>query len=461
MALTALRERLDRGGATARCARARGANAADTPSTRRSIRCSRRSIARATEYFARPHRERSRGSCERPPRLGPLQREPRPRALALGSVRRIAHLPDRSGAPPGPVARALSRSPRGPGTSSLARPRYGAHGSRCRDDARDSSAAGRPRAGGRAMVKVARLGALRRSVAALRSRAARSSRRDDLDLRPARSGAAIAGNVPARPPAAIRDWIARAGSMRERIGARCVPVRHAEARGWARLLRAPGLLGRVRAGEIDAIACYSAKDFALATFLAAETGSPCRELLAHGTQYFGEFAFELLAVVPYAYWLHRQGRLEHTVSTPDTRCLYWFSPRHEERPSRGATCDHRVPDRRGGLAALRPSPRSPNARHGPWIPPPYRDVYRDERFRWDRPTLRRLQQDDRRAVSLAPRASRTSSADRPPPRAHRHAANRYQVVYNRPRAADIVTDHQAIRELGDIEAVKRGLSPTC
>jgi hypothetical protein len=31
----------------------------------------------------------------------------------------------------------------------------------------------------------------------------------------------------------------------------------------------------------------------------------------------------------------------------------------------------------------------------------------------------------------------------------------YQVVYNRPRAMDIVNDHQAIRETGDIEAVTR------
>jgi hypothetical protein len=32
---------------------------------------------------------------------------------------------------------------------------------------------------------------------------------------------------------------------------------------------------------------------------------------------------------------------------------------------------------------------------------------------------------------------------------------RYQVIYVRPRAADIVNDHQAIHESGDIEAVTR------
>jgi hypothetical protein len=31
---------------------------------------------------------------------------------------------------------------------------------------------------------------------------------------------------------------------------------------------------------------------------------------------------------------------------------------------------------------------------------------------------------------------------------------RYQVIYNRPRAQDIITDHQKIHEIGDIDAVK-------
>ena len=98
------------------------------------------------------------------------------------------------------------------------------------------------------------------------------------------------------------------------------------------LARAVELLRRVRAGQIESIACFSAKDFALAELLAKETGAPCRELLSRQTQYFGEFGFELFAVVPYAYWLHRQGRLERTIGGLDTRCLYYFSENHEERP---------------------------------------------------------------------------------------------------------------------------------
>ena len=38
--------------------------------------------------------------------------------------------------------------------------------------------------------------------------------------------------------------------------------------------------------------------------------------------------------------------------------------------------------------------------------------------------------------------------------------HRYQVIYNRPRASDITTDHQTIHEIGDIEAAKRAFPDT-
>ena len=254
-------------------------------------------------------------------------------------------------------------------------------------------------------------------------------------------------------PGAIRDWIVAPGSMHERMALACVSVRTRGARLGA-LLHAPGLLGRLRAHEIDAIACYSSKEFALATYLAQQCGSPCREVLAHGTQYFGEFAFELLAVVPYAYWLHRQGRLEYTVSTPDTRCLYWFSPRHEERP----VARRYVPITEypiGVAGSLRYDRTAfPEALDtSRWVPPPYRDVYRDERFHFDRPTCVVCN----KATDEQFRWHRGMTNHLPTDLVLEligKLRTRCQVVYNRPRAADIVNDHQAIRELGDIEAVK-------
>ena len=224
---------------------------------------------------------------------------------------------------------------------------------------------------------------------------------------------------------------------------------------WGALLRAPRLLRHVRAGEVDAIACFSAKDFALAHLLAGETGSPCRETLAQGTQYFGEFAFELLAVLPYAYWLASEGRLESTVSVPDTRCLYWFSPHHEERSAarRYVPITEYPLGVRGTLRYDRKAfPAALDTRR--WLPPPYRSVYRDDRFRWTKPTcvVGNKTTDEHylwhhAPTNFLPNDLLLTLIGK--------LRTRYQVVYNRPRAVDVVNDHQMIRETGDIEAVAR------
>ena len=44
-----------------------------------------------------------------------------------------------------------------------------------------------------------------------------------------------------------------------------------------------------------------------------------------------EFGYELIQVLPWAYYLHKQGKLTKTVSAVDTDCLYYFSPNHEEK----------------------------------------------------------------------------------------------------------------------------------
>ena len=194
---------------------------------------------------------------------------------------------------------------------------------------------------------------------------------------------------------------------------------------------------------------------ALATTLASAVGIDCREALARGTRYFGEFAFELLAVVPYAYWLAGEGRLEHTASTADTRCLYYFSPRHVEhaRPRRYVPITEYpvgVPGRwRYDASAF---PRALDT--GRWRAPPYKDVYRDPRFAWTKPTC-----------VVCNKATDEYY------RWHRSPTNgmdvdlvlavigrlrqRYQVVYVRPRRDDIVIDHQPTHEIGDHDAIAR------
>ena len=97
------------------------------------------------------------------------------------------------------------------------------------------------------------------------------------------------------------------------------------------------------------------------------------------TDYGGEFGYELISVIPYAYFLATQGRLAKTVSTKDTRCLYFFSPNHEERYAQRqyqpvtafpvqSLCTHDIDTSK-------------------WTPPPYKTVYASTRFQWPKPLL--------------------------------------------------------------------------
>ena len=135
---------------------------------------------------------------------------------------------------------------------------------------------------------------------------------------------------------------------------------------------------QLRGGEFDKLACFSAKDFPLPCSSPPYAGPP-DEMLARGTKYFGEFAFELLAVIPYAYWLHRQG-CSFTVSTPDTAAS--TTSRHGTRsgPPAQVRPDHGISDREVGRDPLRPVgvPISLDTRQ--WLPPPYRERFRDARF---------------------------------------------------------------------------------
>jgi hypothetical protein len=230
----------------------------------------------------------------------------------------------------------------------------------------------------------------------------------------------------------------------------------ARMRGTRRtaLVRVPAWVRQLRAGEFDQVTCYSARDFELARWFADATGRPCDELVARGTRYFGEFAFEHVAVIPYAFWLHQQGRLTSTASVADTACLYYFSPDHTE-----VALDRRlVPISEYPVAHAIPFdherfPRVLDTTQ--WQAPPYREVYADDgRFRFTKPPV--VVCNKTNTEPYEPNRFAVNHLDNELLLALLHELTpRFTVVYNRPRATDIVPDHAEILELGDIEAAKR------
>jgi hypothetical protein len=253
-------------------------------------------------------------------------------------------------------------------------------------------------------------------------------------------------------PGAAAGWLGGAIPRGERLRV----LRACLGTGGARLgalARAPDLWRRVERREVDRLAVFSAKHFPLAGLLAERLGRPPDELLAHGTKYHGEFAFELLAVVPYAYWLHRNGLLDFTISSADTAALYYFSPRHEERPGpRRYVPITEYPAGEGGRLRYDRHAFPAQLDTGRWTPPPYKERFRTDRFGFDRElcvVLNKSSSERYLRRGFAPNSMDTELALEVVGRLR----TKYTVVYCRPRAADIVPDHQRIREPGDIEAI--------
>jgi hypothetical protein len=100
-----------------------------------------------------------------------------------------------------------------------------------------------------------------------------------------------------------------------------------------------------------------------------------------------EFGYELIATLPYAYWLYKYGQLTKTISAKDTRCLYYFSHNHKENPKRRSWYN-------GDSTALEKMIDAgiPNALiHKPgldlkkFIPPPYKTAYKNDWAKFHKP----------------------------------------------------------------------------
>jgi hypothetical protein len=93
-----------------------------------------------------------------------------------------------------------------------------------------------------------------------------------------------------------------------------------------------------------------------------------------------EFGYELISVIPFAYYLHTVGRLRSTASAPQSAPFYYFSPRHEETQTRDwhtyrqLVQTSNIPNKRI---------HSPMLDTAEWLAPPYKTIYNDSRFAFD------------------------------------------------------------------------------
>ncbi|RAP29912.1 hypothetical protein DID78_02980 [Candidatus Marinamargulisbacteria bacterium SCGC AG-343-D04] len=95
--------------------------------------------------------------------------------------------------------------------------------------------------------------------------------------------------------------------------------------------------------------------------------------------YDGEFGYELISVLPFAYWLHTQGKLKQSISASDTKAYYFFSNNHVEKyEKRRYVIPKKFPVHNIHVRFLNTMM---------WTPPPLKDYYQNDECVFDKPLL--------------------------------------------------------------------------
>jgi hypothetical protein len=91
-----------------------------------------------------------------------------------------------------------------------------------------------------------------------------------------------------------------------------------------------------------------------------------------------EFGYELQLVIPYAYYLKLNNKLDKTISCSYTKELYYFSDNHSEKYSKRHFSRPNVPNK---------SPHQTDFNYGQWVAPPYKLHFKNNIFVFDKPLL--------------------------------------------------------------------------
>ena len=160
-------------------------------------------------------------------------------------------------------------------------------------------------------------------------------------------------------------------------------------------------------------------------------------------RYKGEFANELQFALPHAYWHYKNGTLKQTVSLLGTKEFYYFSENHlEENAERTNEGNYNY-----NLPRILYSNDYDIEK---WLPVPLKKIYTNKVYVYDKPIL-----------IIANKFN--TEWDLPPinffsidmlDKIISTLKSKYQIIYNRPQAKDIVNDNSIIYDLDELEWLK-------
>lgn len=160
--------------------------------------------------------------------------------------------------------------------------------------------------------------------------------------------------------------------------------------------------------------------------------------------YHGEFGPDLQFALPHAYWHYKNGTLKATQSTQFTNELYFFSPGHT------ACFDRRTTEGNYNYDMPR-TLYSQDYDMSKWAAVPLKETYRNDLYVFDKPIL-----------IIANRYNREWDG---PPVSFLSAdlldhiitalKDQFTIIYNRPKAAQIVMDNSDFEDLGEFDWLRQ------
>lgn len=158
----------------------------------------------------------------------------------------------------------------------------------------------------------------------------------------------------------------------------------------------------------------------------------------------GEFAPDLMYVLPFAYWHYKNGTLLKTEAARYTKELYFFSDHHEEAyETRVTTGNYNFE-----------TPRvlySHDYNMKKWEPVPLKEIYKNDIYVYDKPILiianRYNMEWDGPPISFFSIETLDFLINR--------LKSKYTIIYNRPRPQNITMDNSDIYDLNEYEWIRK------
>lgn len=151
-----------------------------------------------------------------------------------------------------------------------------------------------------------------------------------------------------------------------------------------------------------------------------------------------EFGYELQLVIPYAYYLYKNNLLNKTTSSFFTKELYYFSKNHQEKYNKRRDVNPNVPNK---------SPHLKELNYEKYIPPPYKNIYKNNYFLYNKPLLiihNKFNKEWKKPpINFIDKNTLIEI--------FKFCSNKYTIVYIRPKSNNIIMDNSDIYNLDETD----------